>query len=74
MKKCKANYIKILAAMRDNCLEVAKLFEKDGNTEAAKRQIAEANAYQSTVWLLLDYNNSFEGYGKIYFPEEFLNK
>lgn len=71
MKKCKANYIKILAAMRDNSLEVAKLFKESGNIELSKRETAEANAYQVTIWLLSDHDNSFEGYGKIYFPEEF---
>ena len=71
MKKCKANYIKILAAMRDNSYDVAKLFEKDGNDEIAKRFKSEATAYQTAIWLLSDYNNSFEAYGKNHFPEEF---
>ena len=71
MKKCKANYIKILAAMRDNNYDVAKVFENSGNTKAAEEERAEAKAYQIAIWLLSDYNNSFEGYGKIYFPEEF---
>ena len=71
MKKCKANYIKILAAMRDNSYDVAKLFEKDGNNERAQRLKAEAAAYQTAIWLLSDYNNSFEAYGKNHFPEEF---
>ena len=71
MKKCKANYIKILAAMRDNSYDVAKLFEKDGNNERAQSLKAEAAAYQTAIWLLSDYNNSFEAYGKNHFPEEF---
>ena len=71
MKKCKENYIKILAAMRDNSYDVAKLFEKDGNTKAAQKEYGKAYAYQTTIWLLSDYDGSFEGYGKIYFPEEF---
>lgn len=71
MKKCKENYIKILTAMRDNSRDVAKIFEKDGNTEAAQKENSEAYAYQVAIWLLSDYDNSFEGYGKIYFPEEF---
>ena len=71
MKKCKANYIKILAAMRDNSYDVARLFEKDGNNERAQRLRAEAAAYQTAIWLLSDYNNSFEAYGKNHFPEEF---
>ena len=71
MKKCKANYIKILAAMRDNSNDVAKIFEKDGNTEAAQREYSEAYAYQVAIWLLSDYDGSYKGYGKIYFPEEF---
>lgn len=71
MKKCKANYIKILAAMRDNSYDVAKLFEKDGDNERAKRLESEAMAYQVAIWLLSDYNNSFEAYGKNHFPEEF---
>ena len=71
MKKCKANYIKILAAMRDNNYDVAKIFENSGNIKAAEKERAEAKAYQIAIWLLSDYNNSFERYGKIYFPEEF---
>ena len=71
MKKCKANYIKILAAMRNGSYNVAKSFEKDGDMEAAQRLKFEARAYQVAIWLLSDYDGSFEGYGKIYFPEEF---
>ena len=71
MKKCKANYIKILTAMRDNSNDVAKQFEKNGKTELAKRIKAEVAVYQDVIWLLSDYNNSFEEYGKTYFPEEF---
>ena len=71
MKKCKANYIKILAAMRDNSYDVAKIFEKDGNNERAQRLKSEAMAYQVAIWLLSDYNNSFEAYGKNYLPDEF---
>ena len=71
MKKCKANYIKILAAMRDNSYDVAKLFKNDGNIEVARRLEAEAVAYQTAIWLLSDYNNSFEAYGKNHFPKEF---
>ena len=71
MKKCKENYIKILTAMRDNSYDVAKIFENSGNTEAAQKENSEAYAYQVAIWLLSDYDNSFEGYGKIYFPEEF---
>ena len=71
MKKCKENYIKILAAMRDNSYDVAKIFEKDGNTEAAQKGYSEAYAYQVAIWLLSDYDGSYEKYGKIYFPEEF---
>lgn len=73
MKKCKKNYIKILTAMRDNNYDVARLFEKDNNNERAKMFRAEATAYQVAIWLLSDYNNSFEAYGKNYFPEEFEN-
>lgn len=71
MKKCKANYIKILAAMRDNADDVAKIFENSGNTKAAEKERAEASAFQIAIWLLTDFDNSFEKYGKIYFPEEF---
>ena len=38
MKKCKENYIKILAAMRDNAYDVARGFEKDGNAEIAQKE------------------------------------
>ena len=51
MKKCKENYIKILTAMRDNSRDVAKIFEKDGNTEAAQKEYSEAYAYQVAIWL-----------------------
>ena len=71
MKKCKENYIKILTAMRDNNYDVAKIFENSGNTKAAERERAEARAYQAAIWLLTDFDNNFERYGKIYFPEEF---
>ena len=71
MKKCKANYIKILTAMRKNSYDVAKIFEKDGDNERAQREYGEAYAYQVVIWLLSDYDSSFDGYGKIYLPEEF---
>ena len=71
MKKCKENYIKILAAMRDNSYDVAKVFENSGNTKAAEKGRADAGAFQIAIWLLTDFDNSFERYGKIYFPEEF---
>lgn len=71
MKKCKENYIKILAAMRDNSYDVARLFEKDNNTKRAEMLRSEAMAYQVAIWILSDYNNSFEAYGKNYLPEEF---
>ena len=71
MKKCKKNYIKILTAMRDNAYDVARGFEKDGKAEIAQKERAEAAAYQTAIWLLTDYDGSFEGFGKIYFPEEF---
>ena len=73
MKKCKENYIKILTAMRDNSYDVAKQLEKNGKTELAQRIKAEVAAYQEIIWLLSDYDNSFEDYGKTYFPEEFEN-
>ena len=71
MKKCKENYIKILTAMRDNNYDVAKVFENSGNIKAAEKERAEAGAFQIAIWLLTDFDNSFERYGKIYFPEEF---
>ena len=71
MKKCKENYIKILTAMCDNSNDVAKGFENSGNTKAAEKERAEASAFQIAIWLLTDFDNSFEKYGKIYFPEEF---
>ena len=71
MKKCKENYIKILTAMRNNNYDVAKVFENSGNTEAAEKEKAEARALQVAIWILTDFDNSFEGYGRIYFPEEF---
>ena len=71
MKKCKENYIKILTAMRDNNYDVAKVFENSGNIKAAEKERAEAGAFQIAIWLLTDFDNSFERYGKIYFPEAF---
>ena len=71
MKKCKENYIKILTAMRDNSYDTARLFDEDGNKERAGMLRSEAMAYQVAIWILSDYNNSFEAYGKNYFPEEF---
>ena len=71
MKKCKENYIKILTAMCDNNYDVAKVFENSGNTKEAEKERAEAGAFQIAIWLLTDFDNSFEKYGKIYFPEEF---
>lgn len=67
------NYIKILAAMRDNSYDVARLFEGDGNDKRAEMLRSEAMAYQVAIWILSDCNNSFEAYGKIYFPAEFEN-
>ena len=71
MKKCKENYIKILTAMSNNSYDVAKVFENSGNTKAAEKEKAEARALQVAIWILTDFNNSFERYGKIYLPEEF---
>ena len=71
MKKCKENYIKILTAMRDTKYDVARVFENSGNVKAAEKERAEAGAFQIAIWLLTDFDNSFERYGKIYFPEEF---
>ena len=74
MKKTKANMIKILAAMRENTSDCAKWAESDGDKNFAARLRAEAQGLQEAIWLISNYNNSFEGYGKIYFPEEFPNK
>lgn len=74
MKKTKANMIKILAAMRENNLALAKSVKKDGDDIWAARLRAEAMGLQEAIWLINNYNNSFENYGKIYFPEEFPNK
>ena len=71
MKKCKESYIKILTAMRDNAYDVARGFEKDGKIEIAQKERAEAAAYETAIWLLTDYDGSFEEFGKVYFPEEF---
>ena len=74
MKKTKANMIKILAAMKENNLALAKSVKKDGDDIWAARLRAEAQGLQEAIWLISNYNNSFEGYGKIYFPKEFPNK
>ena len=74
MKKTKANMTKILAAMKKNNLALAKSIEKDGDKIWAERLRAEAMGLQEAIWLINNYNNSFENYGKIHFPEEFSNK
>ena len=74
MKKTKANMVKILAAMRENALTLAKSVEKNGQDIWAARLRAEARGLQEAIWLISNYNDSFEGYGKIYFPEEFPGK
>ena len=74
MKKTKANMIKILAAMKENNLTLAKSVKKDGNDILAARLRAEAQGLQEAIWIISNYNNSFESYGNIYFPEEFPNK
>ena len=74
MKKTKANTIKILAAMRKNASDCAKWAESDGDKNFAVRLRAEAQGLQEAIWLISDYNNSFKGYGQIYFPDDFSNK
>ena len=74
MKKTKVNMIKILAAMKENNLVLAKSAEKDGDGIWAARLRAEAHGLQEAIWLISNYNDSFEGYGKIFFPDDFPNK
>ena len=74
MKKTKANMIKILAAMRENTSDCAKWAESDGDKNFAARLRAEAQGLQEAIWIISNYNNSFESYGKIYFPDDFSNK
>ena len=74
MKKTKANMIKILAAMKENNLALAKSVKKDGDDIWVARLRAEAHGLQEAIWLISNYNDSFEGYGKIYFPDDFPNK
>lgn len=74
MKKTKENMVKILAAMRDNDYTLAKSVEKNGQDIWAARLRAEAKGLQEAIWIISNYNNSFESYGNIYFPEEFPNK
>ncbi len=74
MKKTKANMVKILAAMRDNDYTLAKSVEKNGQDIWAARLRAEAQGLQEAIWIISNYNNSFESYGNIYFPEEFPDK
>ena len=74
MKKTKANMIKILAAMRENTSDCAKWAESDGDKNFAARLRAEAQGLQEAIWIISNYNNSFESYGSIYFPEEFPDK
>ena len=74
MKKTKANMIKILAAMRENTSDCAKWAENDGDKNFAARLKAEAQGLQEAIWIISNYNNSFESYGSIYFPEEFPDK
>ena len=74
MKKTKANMIKILAAMRENASDCAKWAESDGDKIFAARLRAEAQGLQEAIWIISNYNNSFESYGAIYFPDDFPNK
>ena len=74
MKKTKANMTKILAAMRENTSDCAKWAESDGDKNFAARLRAEAQGLQEAIWIISNYNNSFESYGKIYFPDDFSNK
>ena len=74
MKKTKANMIKILEAMKENNLVLAKSAKKDGDDIWEARLRAEAHGLQEAIWLISNYNNSFESYGNIYFPEEFPDK
>lgn len=74
MKKTKANMIKILAAMKENNLTLAKSVKKDGDDIWAARLRAEAQGLQEAIWIISNYNNSFESYGAIYFPDDFPNK
>ena len=74
MKKTKANMIKILAAMRENTSNCAYWAESDGDKVFAARLRAKAQGLQEAIWIISNYNNSFEGYGKIYFPDDFPNK
>ena len=74
MKKTKANMIKILAAMRENASDCAKCAESNGDKNFAARLKAEAKGLQEAIWIISNYNNSFESYGSIYFPDDFPNK
>ena len=74
MKKTKANMIKILAAMKENASDCAKCAESNGDKIFAARLRAEAQGLQEAIWIISNYNNSFESYGTIYFPEEFPDK
>ena len=74
MKKTKTNMIKILAAMRENTSDCAKWAESDGDKVFAARLRAEAEGLQEAIWVISNYNNSFEDYGKIFFPDDFPNK
>lgn len=74
MKKTKANAIKILATMKENSLDCAKWAESDGDKSLAARLRAEAQGLQEAIWIISNYNNSFESYGKIFFPDDFPNK
>ena len=74
MKKTKENMIKILAAMRENASDCAKCAESNGDKIFAARLRAEAQGLQEAIWIISNYNNSFESYGSIFFPEEFPNK
>ena len=74
MKKTKANMIKILAAMRENASDCAKCAESNGDKNFAARLRAEAQGLQEAIWIISNYNNSFESYGAIYFPDDFPDK
>ena len=66
--------IKILAAMKNNASDCAKWAESDGDKNFAARLRAEAEGLQEAIWVISNYNSSFEDYGKIFFPNDFPNK
>lgn len=67
MKRTKENMIKLLTALKDNCLNVAKSLGA-GSTSLKDDLLGRASAYQAIIWIL-EEKEFFEGQWAIFFKE-----